>query len=160
MPCPSWWNEVIRVFEIRTDVEIYMVSVRWNFRAESKKTYLEAKLAGKSMAKAGDGSSLVTSFCISFALLRRMEARSLEKEPLRRVRPTHFYLRVHFAQDEGIVSRRWKIGRYRGGFLFGRKTSASHTKRKYKGTSSKISISKKRKIHTRKMSAIKLRNFK
>ncbi len=72
------------------------------------KTYLEAKLAGKSMAKAGDGSSLVTSFCISFALLRRMEARSLEKEPLRRVRPTHFYLRVHIAQDEGFVSRRWK----------------------------------------------------
>ena len=45
----------------------------------------------------GDGSSLVTSFCISLALLRRMEARSFEKEPLRRVRPTHLiYVLVWF----------------------------------------------------------------
>lgn len=42
------------------------------------------------MAKVGDCSSLVTSFCINLALLRRIEARNLEKEPLRRVRPTHF----------------------------------------------------------------------
>lgn len=52
-------------------------------------TYL-TRLPGKSIAKVGDGSSLVTSFCISLALLRRIEARNLEKEPLRRVRPTHF----------------------------------------------------------------------
>lgn len=37
-------------------------------------------------------SARVTSFCINLALLRRMEARNLEKDPLRRVRPiAHFY---------------------------------------------------------------------
>jgi hypothetical protein len=35
----------------------------------------------------------MTSFCISLALLRRMEARNLENDPLRRVRPPrdHFF---------------------------------------------------------------------
>ena len=42
------------------------------------------------MARWDKGSSLVTNFCINLALLRRMEARNLEKEPLRLVRPTHF----------------------------------------------------------------------
>lgn len=47
---------------------------------------------GKSMAKLDTimGSSRVTNFCINLAVLRRTEARNLEKEPLRRVRPTHF----------------------------------------------------------------------
>jgi len=46
----------------------------------------------KSMAKLDTiiGSSLVTNFCINLAVLRRTEARNLENEPLRRVRPTHF----------------------------------------------------------------------
>ena len=52
------------------------------------------------MAREGDGSSLVTNFCISFALLFRMDARSFEKEPLRRVRPTHF---IFVFGTEGIV---------------------------------------------------------
>jgi hypothetical protein len=58
------------------------------------------------MARQGDGSSLVTNFCISFALLFRMDARSFEKEPLRRVRPPHFIFVerfVLFSQTEGIV---------------------------------------------------------
>jgi len=55
-------------------------------------TYLEAtpSTAGIVMARWDEGSSLVTNFCINLALLRRMEARNLEKEPLRLVRPTHF----------------------------------------------------------------------
>jgi hypothetical protein len=68
----------------------------WEGGRNRSKTYLEAKLEGKSMAREGDGSSLVTNFCISFALLFRMDARSFEKEPLRRVRPTHFIQVEHF----------------------------------------------------------------
>ena len=57
----------------------------------TEETYLEARLDGNSMAKDGNGSSLVTNFCISFALDRRIEARNLEKLPDRRVRPIHFF---------------------------------------------------------------------
>jgi len=64
-------------------------------------TYLEAtpSTAGIVMARWDEGSSLVTNFCINLALLRRMEARNLEKEPLRLVRPTHF----------GPVTKREKV---------------------------------------------------
>jgi hypothetical protein len=82
------------------------------------------------MAREGDGSSLVTNFCISFALLFRMDARSFEKEPLRRVRPTHFIQVEHFVffypGQRKLLKEQRKRDKSR--FCLGGKHQSSHTK--------------------------------